>query len=77
MLEYDVDHSLSYPVLFIARWTADLSPSREPELLLHDMYHIVQGPLSTAEKLRNCLLVSIPIQGHVCSGMEITADAVQ
>jgi hypothetical protein len=77
MLEYDVDHSISNPIMFLARWTVDLSPGRKPELLLHDVYHIIQGPLSIAEKLRNCLLVRIPSQRHVCSGMEITVDAVR
>jgi len=77
MLEYDVDHSISNPILSLARWTTDLSPGREPELLLHDVYNIVQGPLSIAEELRNCLLVRIPTQRHVRSGMEITVDAVQ
>jgi hypothetical protein len=77
MLEYDVDHSISSPILSLARWTTDLSPGRESKLLLHDLYHIVQGPLSIAEELRNCLLVRIPIQRHVRSVMEITVDAVQ
>jgi hypothetical protein len=66
---------LSYPLR--DGWTTDLSPGREPELLLHDVYNIVQGPLSIAEELRNCLLVRIPTQRHVRSGMEITVDAVQ
>ena len=77
MLEYDVDHSISNLILFLTRWTVDLSPGREPELLLHNVYHIIQGPLSIAEKLRNCLLVRIPSQRHIHSGMEITVDAVQ
>jgi hypothetical protein len=75
MLEYDVYLSISNPVLFLVRWTADLSPGREPGLL-HDVYHIVQSPLSIAEELRDCLLVRIPIQRHVRSGMEITVDSV-
>jgi hypothetical protein len=76
MLEYDVDHPVSNPILFLTRWAADLSPGRESELL-HGLYHIVQGPLLIAEKLRNCLLVRIPSQRHIRSGMEITVDAVQ